>query len=219
MATTTRKKSAASKHKNKQASKSAKPGKKTAAAQPKRTSSRAATKQPAPRAHAAKPTTVFREAARSFLDFSHQMVKDYAAPFTDDLATRQPAGNPNHVLWILGHLAGTYHWFASTIDGGSAKSGIPNCDKLFDAGSEPVDDPSIYPSLDEIRRAFDSGRERLEKALATHTDQSLLDQPANTADGWLKSNLDSVLKCAWHNAWHLGHLTYLRRSLGITAKK
>jgi hypothetical protein len=170
-------------------------------------------------AHAAKPGTQVRDAALAYLAFTHSMLKDYTKPFTAANATTQPANNANHIIWSLGHLADSYHWFASQIDGGKVDQAPAGYHDLFAMNTTPTDEPSKYPSLADVTKAYDAGLARMEKAAAKLDDATLLALPVGNSDGWMTTNLDVIMKCGWHNAWHLGQVANIRRVLGITSKK
>ena len=159
------------------------------------------------------PSTVARDQALSLLAFSHKMISDMLSGVPAEQCTAQSGPVTNHVLWTLGHVAMTNDWLASLIDGRPA---LPKAfESLFGMGSVPVVDTSKYPSLAEVRAEFDRGYERLVSAAKKRNDAELLTPPLGNSFGFTNNKLDSVLKAAWHEGWHIGQIADLRRGLGI----
>ncbi|MBL9140470.1 MAG: DinB family protein [Phycisphaerae bacterium] len=148
-----------------------------------------------------------------FLKFAHGMVVS-ATTWPDDKVTAQAAGQPNHCLWTLGHLATTYDWGAGLLDG--KPSALPESyNKLFGMGSVPSPDPKAYPSLAEVRSHFDRTFERLAAAATALTAAQGAESLKEATQGFASTKLDMVHKLAWHDGWHLGQLATLRKFLGL----
>jgi hypothetical protein len=122
----------------------------------------------------------------------------------------------NHPLWVIGHLA--------VIEGRVHKAffGTPNplehWKPLFDAGSEPHDDATKYPSFDEVLKAF---RELRSKTLAylDTLDEAALDKPIDRPPPGLEKPFATVgrglLTIALHQTFHLGEAAVARRASGL----
>ena len=194
------------------------PSKRTASSKPAR--SAGAAKAPGSRKKSTAsggsraPSTVARDQALSLLAFSHKMISDMLSGVPAEQCTAQSGPVTNHVLWTLGHVAMTNDWLASLIDG--RPGAVPKAyESLFGMGSVPVVDTSKYPSLAEVRAEFDRGYERLVSAAKKRNDAELLTPPLGNSFGFTNNKLDSVLKAAWHEGWHIGQIADLRRGLGI----
>jgi hypothetical protein len=148
-----------------------------------------------------------------FLGFAHGMVVN-ASTWPDDKVTAQAAGQPNHCLWTLGHLASTYEWASGLIDG--RPTALPDSYKgLFGMGSTPTGEAKGYPPIAEVRGQFDAVFNRL-MASAKGISDAELDAPLSEATGGFASTkMDMLYKMAWHDGWHLGQLTTLRKHLGL----
>ncbi len=208
----------------------ARKGKKKAAAKPaKKSATKKVVKAPkkiTARRHANAPmgraksngveAGAIRDRAVAHLKYTHDTVNSFIKGFDRSQATAQAPGNPNHVIWTLGHLTTTYHWFANCIDG---KGGRPpeNYEKLFGMGSKPSDNPAEYPSLEEVTQAFADACDRLTAAAQSLTQETIYAAPAQDTQGWITDRHDALLKAAWHNGWHIGQLASLRKSLGLPA--
>ncbi len=160
------------------------------------------------------PSTSLRAQALSLLGFSHKMITDMMDGVPAAQATAQAAPANNHVLWTFGHLAMTNDWLAGLIDG--KPSQMPTSyEPLFNMGSTPTTDPSAYPSLRDVRAAYDRAYDRLVNAAKKRNDAELLEPTAGNSHGFANNKVDCVLKAAWHEGWHIGQIADLRRGLGI----
>ncbi len=157
-----------------------------------------------------------RDRAVAHLKYTHETVNSFVKGFDRAQATAQAPGNPNHVIWTLGHLATSYHWFANCLDGASSKP-PEGYEKLFGTSSKPTDNPADYPALEEVAQAFADAGERVAQAAQTLTSETLYAPAAIDTQGWITDRHDAMLKAAWHNGWHIGQLANLRRALGLPA--
>jgi len=146
--------------------------------------------------------------------FAHDMLFKLATEFPEDKAAFQTSPTDNHLLWHLGHLAMDYHWFAAAIDGKPA--GVSDEDnKLFGMGSKPLPDANAYPPLAELRRRFDVGWKRFAAAAEALREEDAPKPVFGESSGFLKDRLDTVDKVAWHDGWHAGQISGLRKALGL----
>jgi uncharacterized damage-inducible protein DinB len=150
----------------------------------------------------------------ALLRWVHDMTGKLCAGFSEPQMLAQPAATDNHLLWQLGHMASSYAWFAKLLDGKPATLG-ETYDKLFGSGSKPLADRAMYPAHAEIRRVHDEQYNRLVMAAAKMTDEDGLGPTAADAHGFATSKLDALYKCIWHEGWHQGQISSLRRSLGF----
>lgn len=148
-----------------------------------------------------------------YLDFAHGMIVK-ASTWPDDKATAQAAGQPNHCLWTLGHLAETYEWASNLFDG-KPRTLPEGYAKLFGMGSQPTGDATAYPPIAEVRAAFDRAYARLVTATKAMTPAQLDESLKEATQGFASTKKDMVYKMAWHDGWHLGQLTTLRKFLGL----
>lgn len=145
--------------------------------------------------------------------WAHDMTGKLCAGFSEHQMHAQPSPTDNHLIWQIGHLATGYGWFASLLDGKSPAIGEPY-DKLFGFGSKPTDSPAAYPSHADVRRVHDEQFNRFVKAAARLTDAEGL-TPAINSNGFAKNKLDVIYKCVWHEGWHHGQISALRRAFGL----
>jgi hypothetical protein len=155
-----------------------------------------------------------RGRALDIFRFADTMVNEVAKGFGDDKATAQSLPTDNHLMWTLGHLAVSNFWLASLINGENIAPPAGYEDK-FGMGSKPVDDATLYPPLDEVRREYTKSV-NLMIASAESLDAGMLTEPPPVATGGFVSDRLNVLeKAAWHAGWHAGQLATLRRALGL----
>lgn len=129
-------------------------------------------------------------------------------------ALHQPCGTDNHLLWTVGHLAVTYGWFASLLDGKPVD--VPaGYHERFGYGSRPVADAGAYPSLAEVRRHYAAGYERMMDAVHRLKPADFGKPTVADSHGLARTRLEVVLRAAWHDGWHSGQLSAIRRSLGL----
>lgn len=158
--------------------------------------------------------TALRDHALAHARFAREYVAKKLDTLKDHLMA-QPAGLPNHALWQYGHLAVSTQWFTQTISK-SEPGADPAWDKLFGMNSVPVSDAGAYPPPAEVIKAFHDSMDRLVRVVEGLDDQALNQPTEIDTGGFLSSRLDALYKHAWHEGWHLGQVTDLRRALGIT---
>lgn len=149
-----------------------------------------------------------------YLEWSHVTTIALLSDWPLERLTFQSAPGDNHALWTMGHLATTYAWFASLLDGHMTP--LPeNYNLLFGTGSRPVDDPMAYPPMGEVRHHFDAAYARLAELGAKLKAGDASKATVGNAHGFCKDRADVLVKAAWHEGWHSGQLSTLRRALGL----
>ena len=203
------------------AKKSAKTAKSTRAKGRKAASkTKAAAKRAAP---AKRSGTAARQAGASekaraveLLEWVHKTTIALIDGFPADKATFQTSPTDTHQMWTLGHLATSYSWFASLVDGQFAP--VPeNYLKLFGYQSKPTGNAADYPPFDEVRACMTSAYQRLVDAIAGQGESDLHRPTATDSHGFAKDRLDVVYKTVWHDGWHSGQISTLRRALELPA--
>ena len=135
---------------------------------------------------------------------------------TEDM-TRQPHGVVNHPAWTIGHLI-HYHPAILALLRGEAVADpatTPNAD-LYDAGSVPVDDASLYPDQGTLLERYHSNHEQVKKLL-NGIESATFDQPPGLprwAKGFETTARTLVYLMHVHEALHIGQLMVWRRAMG-----
>jgi uncharacterized damage-inducible protein DinB len=132
-----------------------------------------------------------------------------------DKLCAQPGSCINHALWIMGHLASSDDYFLKEFGGGAKLALSESWHTLFGMGAKPVADPSKYPSVAEVRKAFDERHAAWVKWVESLTAAQLRQA---TPEGWrayAPTLGDLPLFAAWHEGYHAGQLAPIRRGLGL----
>ncbi len=131
-----------------------------------------------------------------------------------DAVAAPTARGGNHPLWVLGHLTVSENSILSEYIHGPDPI-LPEWERLFGMGSEPVNDPARYPSKAELLAKFREVRAQTLKVLKSLSDADL-DRPTN-AEG-PPELFGTVGRCLAttvnHQTFHIGQIADTRRALG-----
>lgn len=162
----------------------------------------------------AAPVTNPGRRALDMLAFAHGTTTALLADWPADKLTFQPSPTDNHALWTIGHLASIYQWFASLLDG--TYPPLPdNYNALFGMGSKPVADPAAYPPVAEVRANLDRMYARFAELAARIRPADAGKPTIGDSHGFCRDRADVIDKAAWHEGWHSGQLSSLRRALDL----
>jgi len=115
----------------------------------------------------------------------------------------------NSFLFVAGHITAYRHSVAALL---GVKEEWPH-QALFARGAE-VKDPSAYPSLDEIKTAFDSISAKINKRFLEVTEADLSGPAPFKMPGLEETAGGIVAFLAMHEAYHVGQLAYILRLHG-----
>lgn len=121
----------------------------------------------------------------------------------------KPADVSNHLMWVQGHLVWSRGNVLKTL---GAEWSNPWA-SLFARGAEPAA-PDQYPGVDEIRRAWNEVSEHLSTSLAGAPADVLAKPAPNGAPSFDGKVGGLVAFLAFHETYHVGQLSYLRKWLG-----
>lgn len=159
------------------------------------------------------PNTEVRRAV-DLARWSHGLTMSLTSDWPEDKWTFQPAGQVNHALWCLGHLAATYEWGSGLIDG--RPSALPETfAKCFNSGTKPHGNAGEYPKVADVRAACDKAFERFTAAAENLTEPKLTQSLKDSTGGFATDYIDLVHKLAWHDGWHGGQIAAIRKTLGL----
>jgi len=148
---------------------------------------------------------------RRVREMTDRLVADFTKP---EQWVYQVHSNCNHALWFVGHMATTDNFLLSMVAPDQAR--LPEgFQAKFGVGSHPSNNPSDYPSPDEVLSVMHERRQTLLNVLEGLTEQDLSrSTPAGTPD--FLPDFGSVFELAvWHEGLHAGQLTVVRRALGF----
>lgn len=155
-----------------------------------------------------------KDRAIASLTFARGMTRDLIKAFREDQSVFQATPTDNHLLWTLGHLAQSFDWFSGLIDG--KPSQIPaTYQQLFGFKSLPHANATNYPPLQEILEQFNRTYQRFMDAAASLSEIDVLSACAADSFGYAKDRLEVIERAAWHEGWHAGQLSSLRRALNL----
>jgi len=140
---------------------------------------------------------------------STALVEKAIRDFSDDEAVDRVAGNSNCMLWLFAHLTAVRCSLAGIL---GAKKEVA-WQEHFRKGSSG-DDFANYPSMAEVRQVWQEITPQLMQALETTGDERL-SAPA-TRDFPIpdKSVRGAILFLAYHESYHVGQMSYLRKCIG-----
>jgi uncharacterized damage-inducible protein DinB len=140
--------------------------------------------------------------------FNEPFVYQALSGLTEDELRRAPSDRNNSMLWVAGHIVQTramvLRFLGDPVDTGWGK--------LFDRGAALVD-PAQYPTGDQIERVMRDVSPRLNAKLTSLTDD-ILTRPATMQVPGTKTVADELAFFALHDSYHVGQLSYIRKSLG-----
>lgn len=161
------------------------------------------------------PVSADRERVKSVHAFAHKCLMDVIEDYPEDKALYQSAPTDNHLLWTLGHLAVTNGWVLSLIEA-LPPDALPEAYwKQFGYQSEVVASADAYPPYAEVRDAYDRLHDLFMSAMNDSGDDVYTRSLEEKSHGFAKDFGDAALRMAWHEGWHAGQLSSLRRAIGL----
>lgn len=162
-------------------------------------------------------TTPFRDHALTALDFSHDRLLDLLRDFPEDQWFFQASPTDGHLTWQLGHLALIDQWFMDLIRPREVLVELPETySDLFNYGSVIQSDPDAYPAPAEVREKFDAAHGTFVGLIEAMSEADMLDGAiGERSKGFVGDALALSLRKAWHDGWHAGQISTLRRALGL----
>jgi uncharacterized damage-inducible protein DinB len=121
---------------------------------------------------------------------------------------RKPGDNSNHLMWLLGHLVVHRGHVLKTL----GQPWDSSWASLFARGAEHVGDTE-YPSVEEMMDSWSKISEQLRTALRESGD--VLENPAPEGPPSFDKKISgTVAFYAFHDAYHAGQVSFLRKWLG-----
>jgi len=121
----------------------------------------------------------------------------------------KPGGDSNHLMWVLGHLVWSRGNVLKTLN---EHWNIPS-PALFERGAE-LTTQDEYPTVAEIRQAWDEVSARLSGILADVSVEKL-SRPAPKGPPSFDGKVGGIVAfLAFHETYHVGQISYLRKWLG-----
>jgi hypothetical protein len=144
---------------------------------------------------------------RGALQMSDHLISTMLEDMRDAPLTQPTSQGGNHPLWVIGHLTYTEGSLHHMISG--EPNPVEHWKDLFAGGSEPSDDASRYPALDEVLAKYRQLQAANLKRL-DGMDDAALDSP--------QRNFGTVgqayMAISMHRMLHLGQVADARRVVG-----
>jgi uncharacterized damage-inducible protein DinB len=122
---------------------------------------------------------------------------------------RNPGDDSNHLLWLLGHLVVHRGKVLKTL----GQDWDASWASLFARGAERTA-AAEYPSVDEVREAWDQVSQQLSAALSEPPADVLAKAAPDGPLSFDKKVSGTIAFFAFHDAYHTGQVSYLRKWLG-----
>ncbi len=119
--------------------------------------------------------------------------------------------NLTHIRWLTGHLVVSADQMLCSLGGESLLS--EKWKTLFERGSGFSDDPSVYPSMADLRAALYEYQEKITARLESLTDEQLSTKLAADSSFEATAAQAMTFLCA-HEFYHLGQIVTLARLQG-----
>lgn len=137
------------------------------------------------------------------------LVEKAIRDFTDDEAKQRVEGNSNCMLWLFAHLTAVRCALAGML--GHKKEVA--WQEHFRKGS-PGDNFAQYPDMAEVRQVWQEITPELMHLLETAGDQQLSAPAPREFPIPDKSMRGAILFLAFHESYHVGQMSYLRKCIG-----
>ena len=150
------------------------------------------------------------------LNASKSMVSGLLADMQDAPLTFPTSNGGNHPTWIAGHLVYSESNLIHHMLHGETNPLI-DWKPLFGSGSQPSDEPGLYPPLAELLSQWDKVREHTLQVLESLTDDDLARPAASPPPGREEffGTFGKVFSMvATHPLMHFGQVADARRSAG-----
>ncbi|GAB4108930.1 MAG: hypothetical protein Kow001_07960 [Acidobacteriota bacterium] len=143
------------------------------------------------------------------LRVSHRLYRKALADLSLEELHRRPGPDSSPLIWIFGHLASARCGMLQ-LAGGSLEFPWP---ELFRRGSRIVT-PQDYPEVNEIAAVWDQAGAALEERLPRLSLEDLAAPAPRKFPVEDPSVRAALAFLTYHEAYHVGQLSYLRRILG-----
>jgi DinB family protein len=122
---------------------------------------------------------------------------------------RTPGDDSNHLMWLLGHIV-VHRGKVLTMLGADWNASWAS---LFARGAQRGD-ADQYPSVEEMREAWNQVSEQLKATLNGSSAEMLGSAPPQGFPSFDKQVGGSVAFFAFHDCYHTGQMSFLRKWLG-----
>jgi uncharacterized damage-inducible protein DinB len=147
---------------------------------------------------------------KGMFKFNTDIINKAIAEVKDEDWFRTPGDDSNHLLWMLGHVV-VHRGMVLKLLGNDWNT---EWSPLFARGAERRVDASEYPSVDEMRDAWNQISEQLKATLNESSAEKLGSSAPEGMPSFDKTVSGSVAFFAFHDCYHTGQMSFLRKWLG-----
>ena len=147
---------------------------------------------------------------KGMFKFNTDIINKAIADVKDEDWFRTPGDDSNHLLWMLGHVV-VHRGMVLKLLGNDWNT---EWSPLFARGAERRVDASEYPSVDEMRDAWNQISEQLKATLNESSAEKLGSSAPEGMPSFDKTVSGSVAFFAFHDCYHTGQMSFLRKWLG-----
>ena len=147
---------------------------------------------------------------KGMFKFNTDIINKAIADVKTDDWYRTHGDDSNNLMWLLGHVVVHRRLVLKTVGADWNASWAP----MFQRGAERRADASEYPSVDEMREAWNEVSEQLKTALNESSAQTLGSQTPEGLPSFDKTISGTVAFLAFHDCYHTGQMSFLRKWLG-----
>ncbi len=148
---------------------------------------------------------------------NRQQLEALLTDVSTDGMTRQPHGVVNHPAWTIAHLIHYHPAILSLLRGEVVDDPATATDAdLYDAGSTPVHDSSLYPDRQTLLERYCNHHEQVIELLAG-VESATFDRPPGLprwAEAFGTTDCALVYLMHVHEAMHIGQIMVWRRAMG-----
>ena len=123
--------------------------------------------------------------------------------------TRTRDGAGPSITWEMGHLI-DYRCAMLKLLGAEREKPF-----AIDFGTSSATDGSDYPGVEDVRRVWGELQTALQTALENATEEAVRQPSGQGGPHGEQSVLDGLVFLTWHEAYHMGALGAIRKSLGL----
>lgn len=139
------------------------------------------------------------------------LIRQTLSDLPADALWKQPAGGGNSIMWIVGHITQTRAGMLSLL-GDRASTGWG---ELFRRGAQKQDS-SAYPEPQAIKAKGIELTRQLQAKLAAMTQEELGAPVTAVKLPNVNTVVDALAFFAFHEAYHVGQLGYVKKALGYS---
>jgi uncharacterized damage-inducible protein DinB len=142
-------------------------------------------------------------------DLNTDLLANCLDGLNDEEAQHQLEAGGNSVTFLAGHLTDSRHFLLARLG-----HTLPNPLARYLADVRSIDDIREWPTLEEIRSAWDAVSAHLQTVLSGLTAAELAEQNAHRFPISDSTRLGLVAFLVQHDSYHLGQVGFMRRQLG-----